>query len=69
MFRPMELWRHRNCLDIDILVLKIQFQHSDYVMAKVKYWNRHYKVFSWADPETVKILRSDFSKWTLVEEA
>jgi hypothetical protein len=67
MFRPMELWRHKNCLDIDLYICKVQFQHKDYVMAKVMYWNHRYQAFAHSDSETVKIYRKDFYKWKLVE--
>lgn len=45
MFNNRELWRHKNCLDIDVRVWKKIEETKDYTKMKVLYWNRHYKFF------------------------
>lgn len=67
MFRPGELWRHKNCLDIDVEIKKVGYMCSEYFKIRVKYWNRHIGVYCWNDPETVKIKREDFYKWKLIK--
>lgn len=67
MFRPFEKWRHRNCIDIDIIVQKVTYQGLKYFKVKVLYFNRHYKDIIFSKPDTVKINREDFNNWSLVE--
>lgn len=67
MFNQHEIWRHRNCLDIDIFILKVKYNGPLYVKVKILYWNRHSHAFCALEPEVVKIYREEFPKWHLVE--
>lgn len=72
MFRPYEVWRHRNCTEIDIEVIKVTYRNPEYIKLKVRYLNRR----SFLEknrlinnrPETVRIFKKDFKNWSLINE-
>jgi len=66
MFKPGDIWRHKHCLDIDIEIQKIQYRGPDYWKIKVMYWNRHMKTYAHWDSEIVKIYKTEWPKWKLV---
>ena len=64
MFRAGETIRHRNCLDIDLYIHKIQYSSPTYVKVRVSYMLRK---GGWIlGTETVKILRKDFKNWDFI---
>lgn len=60
-------WRHVSCLDVDILITKVVFAGPVYIKAKVFYVDRRNQTFYNNFPETVKIKRKDFDKWTYID--
>lgn len=62
------MWRHRNCLDVDVYIVKVQYRGKKRIIAKALYWNRNYKFFhNIGDPETIIIKNSDLKNWSQVE--
>ena len=60
------VYRHKNCLDIDLEVKKVQYRSPDYTKLRVIYLNRNWQNgFFVIDPrpETVKIKSSDYWLW------
>lgn len=58
------IWRHKNCFDMDLVIVKITYPGSRYIKAKVIYINRHNgDIFG---RETIKIQRKHFKDWTYV---
>lgn len=68
MFRIGELWRNRNCLDIDFIVTRVSYQNAEYVKLNLLYWNRHGKYVIMPASEQVKIYRKDFHNWELLSQ-
>jgi hypothetical protein len=64
MFRRHEKYRHRNCLDIDIVVLNRQYQGREYFKLKVKYVAQRNEDFIF-EYDTIRIYRKDFKHWIL----
>lgn len=58
-------YRHSNCLDVDIRVIKRQFVGELYTKLKVDWVDRnhtgHYQL-----GESIKILKKDYSKWKCI---
>lgn len=63
--KPMRVYRHMSCLDVDILVLKIRFESARNIVAKVSYYLRNGMALG--QEETVTISKSDLWKWKRVE--
>lgn len=59
-------WRHKNCLDMDLVVLKIPYHGSEYYKLRVLYQNRHNGILYNYNPETIKIYKKDFKNWSWV---
>lgn len=68
MFDNLKLYRHDNCLDIDLFVIKKCSEDSNGCTLNVKYYNRHYKVFQ-GDEETVFIKKENYNDWHLIESS
>lgn len=61
--RAGEVYRHKRCLDMDIMVTKIQYRGPTYFKAKVLFINRHNGNLLWESAVTVKIERSELRNW------
>ena len=68
MFRTNERWRHRNCLDIDIIIQKVIYRDIDRMKLKVLYWNRHGGYLILPKADNIEIKTQDFKNWSLVQE-
>lgn len=66
MFRPWEVWRHNSCLDMDLLIIKIQYRGPTYLKCKVRFVDRKGNFFD-KGPSTVNIQRKHFEHWRLVK--
>jgi len=58
-------YRHRNCLDIDIEVIKVMFRDSKRVKLKVQYINQRSGLSLGFSPERVEIKKEDFKNWSM----
>lgn len=57
------VYRHRNCIDVDIFVEKLDYVGKDYIKLHVTYVNqRNGSVYN-LDPDKIKIYRKDLSNW------
>lgn len=65
MFRPYEYWRHDYTRDIDIEIIKVQYNGPDYIRARVNFINRSHTGYFELNSK-VKILRKDFHLWKKV---
>lgn len=61
-FEKMGVYRHKSCLDIDIVILR---SISD-IRFYVSYFNRHYRIFQ-GESEYVNIRAEDRLNWTEVK--
>lgn len=62
------MWRHPNCLDVDVYIVKVQYPGKECLIAKALYWNRNYKIFhNLGSSETIIIKNSDLKNWSKVE--
>ena len=59
-------YRHRNCLDIDIEVLKVMFRDSKRVKLKIQYIYQRNGLSLGFPPQRVEINKSDFENWSMV---
>lgn len=59
-------WRHKSCLDMDLVVQKIQWRGPRYIKLRVLYLNRHNGYFFDHTPETIKINYKDYKNWSKV---
>lgn len=69
MFRQGDTWRHKDCTDMDVYVVKVEFGCPTYTKLKVKYLNRRAKNLLHADTDTVTIPRTAYHNWRLVDGA
>jgi hypothetical protein len=58
------LYRHRNCIDVDIYIVKIVHIGKDSFKAKVRYWNRHGNYV--IETDQVVIQKKDLPNWKWV---
>jgi len=68
MFRPGDRWRHKNCLDIDLIIVAVTYAGPSLTRAKVLYWQRHMGALMTTTTETVTIKRKDFGNWQRIED-
>lgn len=68
MFKVANRYRHRNCLDMDIVVTYIHKVGHYGTDLDVLYWNRNYNSPAVGGTEEVFIKKDDYPNWTLVEE-
>lgn len=59
--------RHRDTLDVDVIILNVQYETNEYVKLKILYYNRTHKELITRTPEIVKIKTKDKHKWSLVK--
>jgi hypothetical protein len=67
-FKVASRYRHRDCLDVDIVVTyihKVGYYGSD---IDVLYYNRNYNDLAQGGTEQVFIKKEDYPNWSLVEE-
>lgn len=55
--------RHKNCLDIDVEIVKITYSGSNYIKVKVRYLDRVNGFYYNTKPQVVKIYRKNFGDW------
>ncbi len=60
-----EYYRHSNCLDLDIKVLKREFESDNYSKLKVAWINKQRTIVA-QDVDYVVVKASDYSKWKWV---
>lgn len=61
------LYRHRSCLDIDILIANICFVGPKYAVVKVFYILQRNEGILNPEPQTVRIQKKDWPNWTRIE--
>jgi hypothetical protein len=59
-------YRHRNCLDIDIEVVKVMYRDSNRIKLKVIYVRQSDGASYGFPPERVEIKRKDYCNWSPV---
>ena len=68
MFVKGHRYRHKDCLDVDVIVTKVIVSESpEYVKANVLYWHRTLAKVMIPEIEEVKIKTEDFKNWEMVE--
>ncbi len=68
MFKKGDRFRHRNCLDTDIIVSKVVSQDTNSTYLEIYYYNRHYRAIILPKTEVVEIEQSQFANWSKIEE-
>jgi hypothetical protein len=58
------LYRHKNCIDIDLYIHSIIHIGKDSFKARVSYWHRHSKYFIITDQVVIK--KKDLINWRMV---
>jgi hypothetical protein len=66
--RSGDIYRHKNCKDMDIWVKKLQYAGLEYIKVRIYYISQRTRDLFWETPETVKILRKDLKNWKRVTE-
>lgn len=67
MFKPGDVWRHKACLDMDLIIMSVPYKGLKYFKVKVLYGDRHHGNRLYDNRvETVKIYRKEFPKWELI---
>lgn len=61
-FQKGRAYRHINCLDIDIHVVKPPRIGKNSVYLHVRYFNRYWKFYQ-GEAQKVRIKQEDFHKW------
>lgn len=59
------VYKHENCLDMHVFVLKRQYTSPDYAKYKVAYVDSKFRLYH-GGTETVKIYHKDLEKWKYV---
>lgn len=54
------MYKHEDCMDLTMLVLKIQYRGPKYLKARVEWFVRGVSLLI---KQTVKIFNSDFKRW------
>lgn len=60
-----EYYRHQNCLDLDIKILKREFEGNGYTKLKVAWINRQRTIVA-QDVDYVAVEAADYDKWSWV---
>ena len=63
-FARLAVYRHRNCLDVDILVLKVQYTGPKYTRLRIMYFYRNGTSLNIGD--NVKIETAQYLNWRRV---
>lgn len=53
-------------MDVDLLIMSVQFKCKNYVKVKIRYAARGKDYFYDKGPSSVKIYQKDFYNWSLV---
>lgn len=69
MFKRFRKFRHRNCLDIDIIVKDILSENEEFISLKVWYWNRNYNSLATIKIDKVTVKKKDFKNWSQIRES
>lgn len=58
-------WKHENCIDVFIEVIKVQYVDSKRAKLRVIWWNLGYTGNPWTltQAESLEIQAKDFPKW------
>lgn len=59
-------WRHRSCLDMDLVVLNVAYLDPEIIKLKVLYQNRHNGYFFDSEHEVIKLKVKDLKNWSKV---
>ena len=65
-FQKGSVLRHKNCLDLDIVIADVITKSLTYVDLDVWWWNRNYDVVVNSRTETIRINIEDYPNWTLI---
>jgi hypothetical protein len=58
--------RHKDTLDIDLVILNVQYRTDKYIKLKILYFNRNWNGFVDLRPQIVTIKAEDQPRWSLV---
>lgn len=61
------VYRHSNCLDIDIFVDAITYVGTNYIKLKVTYFDQRSRAIYNLDPDKITIYHKDQKKWKEVD--
>ena len=65
LFRPRRMYQHRDCLDLKLEVIKVQYADSKRIKMKVYFTNGRFRYVS--QPQSVEIRRDQLCHWFEVE--
>ena len=68
IFKKGDRIRHRDCLDIDLIIVKTVADDINSSYLEVYYYNRFYRAIVILKTEIVEIEKEHLDNWLLIEE-
>lgn len=66
-FKRWKHYRHKNCIDVDIIIVGNINETDQGTVTQVAFWNRHFKKFQ-GEIESVLIEKTQYENWEEIED-